>query len=661
MWKKLKSNKIKATSSLVIWVLLFTIVTASFQTSAPQFAQATPSSDAISLAASPQMTYVGADEALSQKDVDTALGKDKIVFQKHPLFLLPAWRWIFVSELKVLPGEPGKGFRGIFDKVGQTIQAAFSVLPSQVFSTAAQAWMYILYLFQYAMSTSLIEKGSTLLNSGLHSISGSIINSSIIFIIAAFILFRTFMNVIKGRVAASASMIVTFFITAGMYLVIFDMTQPKEGTNKSCNTLAELRSAECAASNSNSAFGDHSTKGTPAFLALKVINTSNDIAAVIPKTLSSAIEAGVTTASGSVDSMHCTRYKSTIYNLFDAVGSSDDANVPTWIKDANTRTILKELSLLWERSYFDLWAKAQFGTNPSLEAWKRASCHRAEVAMGVTPRIQAGTAHIAGYPDHYNLNMDTNKGADIKFIELGKHNNGFDLTGPFEGTRVVPGSWQPLEPDFPNEEFRGGKGSRDKDYLVYTRIFALGQSLPDQRANMIAWSICRKEKKEGHADFSLAPGMESLDAKFSGNIKPMCNAWYNMGVINVDQKDNADPFRWGKDVQGISPEVNDLYSTLSGGRYADATGFGMLSLFSATIYAFGLGGLAFGSLLAQIGMFVLIICLPITMIFLMLPNKTVGIRALKLTFTFTLYKFVTATALSLIVFTILAVQSLVGA
>ncbi len=156
---------------------------------------------------------------------------------------------------------------------------------------------------------------------------------------------------------------------------------------------------------------------------------------------------------------------------------------------------------------------------------------------------------------------------------------------------------------------------------------------------MFAWSACSVDLSGGSVSFSE----NSIWTETDG-----CADWWSSG--SAPAATDVDPDR----LEANRVEVEQVLEAWSGTNHTDRLFAGFFSVFVALIYLWTFGAMALGSLAAQIGIIVMMLMLPLTLLLLALPQSAersrrdgAGMRMLRLTGSMFLAKLALSVALAL--------------
>ena len=354
-------------------------------------------------------------------------------------------------------------------------------------------------------------------------------------------------------------------------------------------------------------------KGSPAWIAGKGVGYVTEIGTFLGSgfglttTIGGAPEAA--DAAANAANPNCVNYINTLYDQYSGYlrdGAAFDQADPTGATggaapqtnyDIGNMNSLKTVSYLWQRSFLANWEQAQFN-DPAYGS--RMSCHFLERANDVSPIEQAQLAGItAGYPD--------------------------------QGT---------------SSEIARATFELREDKALESQMF--GWAACEYDVATSSWSVNPAWAKAGEAETSD------------------CDVWRTKGGGDLDK------WEWGKrkslveSTEGTGDEIADgnlitvrhTVFAFWGHNAGERLLSGLITLITSGIYAYALGGLAIGSVIAQLGLVIMLILLPATLLMLAMPSKTkgrseIGKKMLKLTGGFFLGK------LTLTVVMVLLLQSIV--
>jgi hypothetical protein len=434
---------------------------------------------------------------------------------------------------------------------------------------------------------------------------------------------RQLMRAQLGKVFST--ILIVIVPLAGMTALDFYATGDTSGVVSTASTATVSPTAKTGNATAVAAANQCGTAaipvGSPAWVACEGTGYLNTISLDLSTGfgLWGAALGGQTLGAGGTDaSPTCSAYVATLYTQYEAyetadyVGATNGTNQTVAPIAADYDPALVTTSYLWEQGFLVNWVDAQFGSlNQGLDMY----CHAMENNAGI--------------------NATEQKALFVSSATL-------DTTGSVAAYNAVPVK------DFTNLVNTGGTDN-NRDAIDET----------------LAWGVCEYDgskwtpRNTGWEEDYQATNSGANSSQISND----CPNWF------VNGKGNGGDGEYGiDDVYGIAgakgavpgnPTVTDLQDQAAvGGLLGHDTSQifldGVLTFLTSLVYLFALGGLAVGSVIAQIGLVLLLAILPVTLLLLAIPTKgggriQSGVRLFKMTLGF----FVAKLSLSLAVLVLL--------
>lgn len=530
--------------------------------------------------------------------------------------LLPAYRWRDNVEL-----VSDLGWRDIDD-------AGSSVLGGALFSMAAFLWTLLLTVTRYGLTTDMVTGAAGAINSGFASMAKSIGSSGLLAIAFVSILLTAIGAFFRGNLPKVLAM---FFMFA---LPIGGMQALAVGANQGTDGFVPPLS--------------------PAGLAITGNQTINQIGGTLATGFGTTVKLSdvseAANVSGGAASPDCTTYTSRLYATYAAASARNGKSGMSgslWaanggkISDADIQNQLSAngglvtISYLWERAFLPAWTQAQFGnmTEGSLMA-----CHRLELNNQTSPDEQMLLAGTSDSESPYN---GFTRGP---FLPAASEKDG--QAAMFTWAACANANGKEARPGW--KDIGGGKPD-DKQHMDNAKCAGWRTAAePTERSTpTYAWLF-------GVAGAKIADKMDlgnrPLDFKDTGDL---ARATTPATDASADVADS---------LQRVEQSVRAYWGHNSGQRML----WGLVACLTSALYLWALGAMSLGAIIAQVGLVVMLIVLPATLVLFALPGKgpagrhPAGVRLLKLTGGFMASKLVLIFSLTLLIQLIALLESIVG-
>ncbi|HEX6417272.1 MAG TPA: hypothetical protein VFZ77_02205, partial [Acidimicrobiales bacterium] len=285
--------------------------------------------------------------------------------------------------------------------------------------------------------------------------------------------------------------------------------------------------------------------------------------------------------------------------------------------------LASHMSALWEAAYLDLWVGAQFGRDPDLA--RRSYCRLLEDRAGVPPAEQAAitmaalSAAGAGTPPpgelgtapfgRFNGDKDLRRGM-VAWGVCGWYADRTGLSEEVDG-RLVPLSG----PGFAvNPEFRlmwnlGSPPSESRDGTCshWWGVDGSGTTKPPPRGTK--WGV-----SDGDGPFQFGTRGD-IDEAF---------AVYGEEELSEQQAAAADVAPYTAEDRENLAAARNWVLAFNGHNLAASVPSGCLAIVIAAVYLWAIGGLAFGTLVAQFLVVLYFVALPLLLVVGMWPSRGEG-------------------------------------
>lgn len=451
-----------------------------------------------------------------------------------PEYLLPAYRW---RNATALPNDFG---------VADTPLMVTTAIANLMFSLAGWLWWLLLAMMSYSLSIDVIVSFAAGLNQFFASTFSGLSGAGLTMAVAMFAVLAAALLVMKGKFSQGVKSIF------GAVLV-----------------LALLQGLGTAAAGDASNAGKdnyYPATGTPAWLAVKGNEYVNDAAYMATSVfgatsgLTQYAESGGTAGGAPGEGATCTAYVANLYSTYADAMRHNQA----------TASALSMVSYMWQRSMYDTFTQAAFGSN---KYGDRMTCHWLERFSGYSPEVQ-------------------------RQVALGGNAEG----SPYAGIGVGPFKMS-------------GDGKKDQ-------------------AALMAWSICRDGSgptslawpgiyhfQDANKDDGMAgvcnSWWTSTEASGLTDAVPGALNWTSMASMMTDtvgsNGDQSNP-------EGMV-EVRDTMLAYWGHNGGARFMAGTTGILTAGLYGAAFGAPAIGVLLSQFLLLFLLIVLPWGLLMLALPGK----------------------------------------
>jgi len=518
-----------------------------------------------------------------------------------PLDLLPAWRW---NSFPLNISFDG-GIAGMIKSIGSV---GPNVMASFFFLLSGFIWKVILYFINLATSTDIISLASNSIDTGYYSVASMIFGSDmdvtksngILIIGIGIFLFTLGKLIAKGKSANIVRMVVTFLVPLTFMYGIATLSDP--------DRVNQLRNTKVYGTGN---FCDNLIVGTPSWIGCIGTSVVDQVAsqiATMPSIVSSSM-ANTVNDGNKTEKYSCEKYMSVLYNAYAEVSSGRGGNIMSFKSgDKKVNSATMEASLLWQRSWLTLWSGANMGTSEPRAG--SATCHILEYANDIPPSEQAMIAKEAYQSGLAGIESEK----AYSSITGGSASNGF----PFYPWIACQGN-----PD-------------DKTQKSWELLWSSGSD--DNGTNCAGWL-------KGDWINGSDGGYDFLNW---GKLGDLGND-YNVATSKLDSNSVVTT----KSLMNAKAVV----STYRNDRVWDRVLLGLIAMAAATAMAFVLGLVSLGAVVAQVGLVLLLIWLPVTLFIIAVPFKTrdgdgksvLGMKLLKLTFGFMTSKFILLLTMLLII------------
>jgi hypothetical protein len=541
-------------------------------------------------------------------------------YYSDPEGLLPAWRWASATGMQEATANIPNPVGLFFTAIGQLL-----------FSVSGWMWRLLLAVMGWAMGMNLVGSMATEINRGFSVFFTALAGPGAvaIWLVIAAGLLVVIRQIMRGQLGKVFSTILIVLVPlAGMTALDFYATGSTSGVVSTTSTASVTNAASAnatAVAAADQCGTDSIPVGSPAWVACEGTGYLNTISLDLSTGfgLWGATLGGQDLGGTSDLSPTCSAYVATLYQQYESYETADYEGITTGSNLVVTPVAtdydpaLVTTSYLWEQGFLVNWVDAQFG---SLSQGVDMYCHAMENNAGINSTEQKALFVSSA-------TLETN-GAD-------------------PGSSPVAQSVYNAVPvtNFANLVNTGG---------TYNNRNAIDETL--------AWGVCAYKGSTWAArNVGWNDDYDATNSTSTDRIDPDCATWFGTGVGGSNRPGIDDVYAIGGangQVPG-NPSVIDLQDQAAvGGMLGHDTSEifldGILTFLTSLVYLFALGGLAVGSVIAQIGLVLLLAILPVTLLLLAVPQKgggriQSGVRLFKMTLGF----FVAKLCLSLAVLVLL--------
>ncbi len=508
-------------------------------------------------------------------------------YNKDPVELLPAWRWRSALNISVRGGGGGMDF-------GAAASQMSTMVASIGFAVASVLWTITLMLVKLSTTSDYLTLVGNRVNQGFASLSGGLM--LIIGILWFFVLFRAGKHALKGDPVSALRGVVTFVLPIA-FLVTFHANAAESTKSLNNTELATEQSEKLSVY-------------TPVGLAQRVTTTMGTAAEGFGSgfELFGGASKNVLNFDQGDPGLSCDDYIAGLYDQYNKFNKK--------VGGVSGSSALEQVSKFWVVTAYVPWMDAQFGDS-SLR--NTVACQQLEEGTSFEER-KALMLEASGFPQSPPMRSTLESDSDAKTAV--EKNEGHSATGIYTAM-----TWDR------RFAFAACKWSADAGWKVDWRWVAVGkpsigemdgmsneemQTAYNSKTNTASdWCKTWWEKgySEGKGDAAVSPTLASgkkMDVGM-GEMDPGGSTTDGTSAHDVNSRE-ANRF------------VNDYYGRGGMTRMS----LGILAAVTAGVYLFVLGGVAFGGMLAQFGLILLLIFLPVTLVGLA-AGAGFGSKMLKLT------------------------------
>jgi hypothetical protein len=529
--------------------------------------------------------------------------------------LLPAFRWANAISLYSNTGS---------NPISSTVLVIMTAMAEIIFAFATWLWWLLLEVVKFGLTADLLKASAHAIDEGFASLAGALGSSGLLIIMAVVIGLIGVRAVLGGHLGKVFHIFLAFLIPLAVVEALASEVNPHAADK-----------------------GYTSPAGAPAWIAEQ---GSNFLGTTV-----NAIAGGFQGLSGNVanpadplssvdgdanKAPNCNQYDNALYKQYDAYAATASSG------GADEMSAVPSISYLWQDAFLNYWQEAQFG-NDAYDSL--GTCHLLDnQALVTAPEISA---------------IDTIAYANI------------------------PGSTssKPGVPNANTEELYGSNGSKSFETMLfgYMACQYVGGSGPDIVNGWTyrpGWNILDGSSQSGDPGSGPLGFVEGRSSGGPNSATPgNCASWWSTG-------DTQKSFSWltsdalfgglvyasstpnltTADQQGAAQAYDSVDSTWghnAGTRLLSA----IMAAVTAMIYLWGLGPLALGSALSQVGLILTLILLPATLYLVAWPSRRkgeaagIGQKLLRMTGGFFVARFTILLCITFLIAAISVLETVAGA
>jgi hypothetical protein len=561
--------------------------------------------------------------------------------------LLPAFRWTGATgslyvDLGTNPLDAGA-------IVGPS---AISTLASMIFLISGYMWWFLLEVIKFGLTTDIITQAATSINSGFQAVTNALGSSGLIGLMILILAVVALQMVFRRRISHMVKLILGFLLPLAF---LFSLSAAAAGQNGA--------TPDSKVTTSN---GTALPTGSPAWVALEGNDYVNQVVSAVNTGFSnigptSTYNLGTNTATAdNSPPPTCNSYITTLYNQYAAYNNAANAGNAPGIADMGA---VASISRLWQVAYLQYWQNAEFGEG---EYATLPSCHVLEVNASISPGEQyqimtlAYPAAITSGGNPYNYTdssqpVPSNPGL-APLAMTGNPGKDYDVeVFGWAACEYINGAWQ-LRPGWTTinaaSQGHGTTGSACSDWWSGAGgSTTAGGSTPGSAFSPTPI----------RAPATTSPGSVGTTPSVSGNNDNNQFKWNNLsdltGAAGGIPQTNS-----GTNKEETAAQVTaaaDVPYSFWGHNAGMRMLAGMMAGVTSVVYGWALGPMALGAALAQLGLVIMLILLPVALLFLAFPSdpqersrggiKSIGMRMLRITGGFFVAKFAILLAITLLI------------
>jgi hypothetical protein len=578
----------------------------------------------------------------------TPYGSDTVpCYQKYaadPTNLLPAWRWWNGAIL--INSNPG------WNPVTSAYMEIFDFTASLLLGLASLLWFILLATIKYALDLSLVFKAGATINQGFAWLTSSLTSSGVlllVFFFAALIGFRMFLRGSSSKIFAL--LLIVLVPVAAMWTLA-------DAVNRSASSPQFGPPAPGASTNVLNV-----PTGTPAWFAQWGSQIIDQVAGSIATGFGTLAPSDISSNSGT--SLSCTQYVDALYGEYNSFSTSAVSASPQNALSASDWThaysgasgpalaqasnvALVAASQIWQQAYLQDWVAAQYG---SYQQGQNIYCRQLENSVGISPfEQQALTQATVSHPP---------VGTSVFYLpansasyEVSATIFAFDAC-TWQGGKFVPANgWQWFDTSASDAQLACDQFFNETSPLNKQNIQPSGGGVVSSIIHFVSAVTCPFLNSQYNpanyapgqplsctgisgATTAVAGGINLLGKALHGgnnvcssSTSPTCD-----GLITYLAQDNTNAALSTEYDAAVSAahadaaaqnQIAQNYHAMTsywGQNEAYAVLDGLLALLTAIAFLYSIGALALGTIIAQIGLVIMLILLPATLLLLAVPTK----------------------------------------
>lgn len=609
----------------------------------------------------------------------------------NPEKLLPAYRW---KSLGLDSGNESGGLFGWGSVDDNALNGIVGQLASIGFALQGLVWTVLTNLLSFALDFDVFSGGrGAAINDAFRKGANAILSGTGLFLLPVILaVFAAASAVLKGR--RSSAMRGVFAAILPIAFLMALTAQANQAAGSATGTTAEG--------------AENSTAG-PLWLATTALDMTEEVSMLVGAPFrDTVLGQDGSESTGAMendptasDTMSCGNYTAALYEAFKSASNSDE--------EAGKLSLLM-VSRMWETSTLNNWREAQL--SDSVSSWY-IYCHMLEDRANIDRAEQVNIGIAAGYP---SVDTELTTLATL-LLNSDIHDDIGDwltsdnaMGGIFSpGSMELDGAGNPqsfAQADIPEYYQNPMISGRRDPYNAGQFLF----SGTDAQASYMMWAACTNQggrimAREAWAQAGAIDGIHCKQWWTLGinpgepdggplDIAPALDHWSGEGrasdpgnrklawdtlpgtgsVAGASDLDTKwyEVYDFGADANDGSPadnvnDVRDTVAALHGRNHGDRMMLSLVGTITTLGYAYLLGGLAVGALLAKLALALLIVMLPVTLFLLAFNYRdgramgsTAGGRLAKLTLAMLLASVVFNTVMVFMLYLSSIIRTLLG-
>lgn len=528
--------------------------------------------------------------------------------RQDPMKLLPAFRWSGSMDLYYYADNSGIG-----SFVPNGLAQVHVGIADMMFAFANFLWGLLLQLTYFAFNLNLIRTAGHAINDVFYHLSNAIGGSGITTIVTTLAFLSFAIAAAKGKMTGQVSKLIGVLIPVATLWALTAAVTPPPQSSQGANGAIEL-------SEDLSGFAP----GSPVWIADETLSVLSDVEAGLGASLQAipGVNSSTERAQYALANPSCGPYVSTLYSAFGTAYQNQAATLSS-ASPGGAAGQLTWVSRIWEQTLLTNWIGAQYGSN---QAGPRIYCRQLEGQAGISRPEQATVGAIAGYPDYYERKDGWDFGAvSTESLILAPNGRVPDNVLATGDNRSDPYTWEKY----------GGKSRHGSLFAWAACVWEDGEfrmqagwaiasegdgdsckawwtgKLPGDEGGkeLMQWQDDVIEIRDTHPS-AMPANLDASDTPTGSGLEE--HEWYKDNWVNIKKYE-----------EGIDDTPQDIRSVVSHFRSGSAPNkfaLGALSVLTAAIYIWALGLLSGAVLFAQVGLILMLMLLPATLILMVLPQ-----------------------------------------